>query len=151
MSAEDHVSKMRKYFDLLFGKQMDELLALFSDDIDWFVVPTNTRIKGKGQFRAMAENHWAASPDRTKKISNLFADDEFACLEYTTGGTLKGEADFVTTKVEPTGRRYDLQCCFVFHFNANGLIDKVHEYFDMATVQRFAPVSANQREVVGAN
>ena len=96
MSAEDHVSKMRKYFDLLFGKQMDELLALFSDDIDWFVVPTNTRIKGKGQFRAMAENHWAASPDRTKKFINLFADDEFACLEYTTGGTLKGEADFVT-------------------------------------------------------
>jgi hypothetical protein len=69
MSAEDHVSKMRKYFDLLFGKQMDELLALFSDDIDWFVVPTNTRIEGKGQFRAMAENHWAASPDRTKKSS----------------------------------------------------------------------------------
>jgi len=60
--------------------------------------------------------------------------NEYACLEYLTGGTLKGEADFVTAKVKPTGRKYELQCCFVFHFNAQGLIDKVHEYFDMATV-----------------
>lgn len=141
MSARDNMTRMQKYFDLLFGKKMDELVDLFADDIDWFVVPTKTRIKGKQQFRTMAENHWAASPDRTKKIVNLFANDEFACLEYTTGGTLKGEADFGALKVEPTGQTYELQCCFVFHFNTDCLIDKAREYFDMATVQRFAPVT----------
>ena len=141
MPAQSNLDKMHKYFDLLFGKELEELLSTFADDINWFIVPTNTTIKGKAQFRKMAENHWAASPDRTKKMLNVFATDEYACLEYITGGTLKGEADFVTAKVKPTGRKYELQCCFVFHFNAQGLIDKVHEYFDMATVQRFAPVT----------
>ncbi len=141
MSAKSNLDKMHKYFDLLFGKELEELLSTFADDINWFIVPTNTTIKGKAQFRAMAENHWAASSDRIKKMLNVFATDEYACLEYITGGTLKREADFVTAKVKPTGRKYELQCCFVFHFNAQGLIDKVHEYFDMATVQRFAPVT----------
>ncbi len=71
MSARDNMTRMQKYFDLLFGKKMDELVDLFADDIDWFVVPTKTRIKGKQQFRTMAENHWAASPDRTKKRSSI--------------------------------------------------------------------------------
>lgn len=141
MSAQRNVEKMRAYFDLLFGKQMNDLIDMFADDIDWTIVPTNTRIQGKAQFRQMAENHWAASPDRVKKIVNLFANDEYACLEYVTGGTLEGQADFGTTKVNPTGKRYELQCCFVFHFDSDGLIDTVREYFDMATVQRFAHVS----------
>ena len=37
VTAGDHVTKMRKYFDLLFGQQLG---ALLSDDVDWFVVLT---------------------------------------------------------------------------------------------------------------
>jgi ketosteroid isomerase-like protein len=141
MSAQSNVDKIHKYFDLLFGKQMDELMSMFSDDINWFIVPTSTTIQGKAQFRAMAENHWAASPDRTKKLLNVFADDEYACLKYTTGGTLRREADFVTAKVQPTGRTYELQCCFVFHFTAVGLIDKVREYFGHGHSPTVCPVT----------
>ena len=146
MSAQENLDKMHKYFDLLFGKKMDELVDMFADDIDWYVVPTNTTIKGKEQFRAMAKNHWAASPDRIKRMVNLFATDEFACLEYITGGTLTGRADFRTVQIEPTGQKYELQCCFVMHFNAGGFIDIVREYFDMATVQRFAPVTTKREQ-----
>ena len=73
MSAQSNLDTMHKYFDLLFGKEMDELLSMFTDDINWFIVPTNMTIKGKAQFRAMAKNHWAASPDRTKTMLNVFA------------------------------------------------------------------------------
>jgi len=140
MSAQRNLGAMHRYFDLLFGKNMDELLSMFADDIDWFIVPANTTIHGKTQFRSMAENHWSASPDRVKKLLNVFASDEYACLEYLTSGTLDADVDFTTAKVGATGRAYELQCCFVFHFDDRGLIDNVHEYFDMATVQRFAPV-----------
>jgi len=140
-SAKNNLDKMHKYFDLLFGKEMDELVGMFADDINWFIVPVNTTIQGKVEFRKLAENHWSASPDRIKTLLNVFATDEYACLEYVTGGTLEKSADFKTVKVEATGKTYKLQCCFVFHFNAEGLIDKVREYFDMATVQRFAPVT----------
>jgi deazaflavin-dependent oxidoreductase (nitroreductase family) len=66
----------------------------------------------------MAENHWSASPDRGNKMLNVFPNDEYACLlECVTSGTLKGDVDFATAKIGATGRTYELQCCFVFHFN----------------------------------
>jgi steroid delta-isomerase-like uncharacterized protein len=136
MSAQENMKKMQEYFDLLFGKEMDTLVDLFDDDIDWLIVPTGTRIKGKSQFRTLAQGHWSASPDRVKKVVNLFANDEYACLEYTSGGTLTGEVDFVDISIKPTGRKYELQCCFVFHFTQDGKIDRVREYFDMETVHR---------------
>jgi len=85
---------MLKYFDLLFGKELDELLSMFADDINWFIVPTSTTIKGKAQFRKMAKNHWAASPDRIKKMLNVFATNEYACLEHITGGGAEGRSRF---------------------------------------------------------
>jgi hypothetical protein len=66
---------------------------------------------------------------------NLFASEEYASLEYRTAGTLTNQADFPSIKFEPTGKKYEFQCSFVFHI-ANGKIDRVHEYFDMETIKR---------------
>jgi len=125
-----------RYFDLLYSEQLDSLLDLFANDVHWLIVPTATELVGKEQLQELAANHWHASPDRVKKLVNLFAGEEFGCLEYTSGGTVTGDADFVTTKIEATGRRYEVSCCFVFHFGTDGKIDRVREYFDLQAVQR---------------
>lgn len=125
-----------RYFDLLYGEQLEALLDLFADEVHWLIVPTATEIRGKAQLRKLAANHWRASPNRVKKLVNLFASKEYACLEYISAGTVTADADFVTTKIEATGRRYELSCCFVFHFRPDGKIDQVREYFDLQTVQR---------------
>ena len=57
-------------------------------------MPTGDVINGKANFAALATNHWVASPDRTKKLINLFALEDYACMEYTSDGTLTGEVDF---------------------------------------------------------
>jgi ketosteroid isomerase-like protein len=62
-------------------------------------------------------------------------------MEYTSGGTLTGEVDFGSIKIPPSGRTYEIQCCFVFHFK-NHKIDRVHEYFDMETVKRITRSAA---------
>jgi hypothetical protein len=43
--------------------------------------------------------------------------------------------DFPSIKIAPSGNNYEFSCCFVFHI-INEKIDRVREYFDMATVQR---------------
>jgi ketosteroid isomerase-like protein len=101
-----------------------------------FIVATGTTINGKDELKAGAQNHRVASPDRVKKLVNLFATDELACLEYTSGGTLEAQANFGDIAIKPTGKKYELQCCFVFHFRPDGKIDLVREYFDMGTVTR---------------
>jgi len=130
-----NMSTMKTYFDLLFSKNLDKLLELIDPNIEWLIVPTGDIIKGQDEFVKLARNHWAASPNRIKKLLNLFANEEYASLEYITGGTLTGDANFGSIKIVATGAKYELQCCFVFHFT-NGKIDRVREYFDMETVKR---------------
>jgi len=140
-AVQHNLDLMRRYFDLLYSKDLDAMLELVDDDIEWLVVPTGDVISGKTSLAALAENHWGASPDRTKKLVNLFATEDYACMEYTSGGSLTGEVDFRSIKIPPSGRTYEIQCCFVFHFK-NGKIDRVHEYFDMDTVKRVTRFAA---------
>jgi steroid delta-isomerase-like uncharacterized protein len=144
--VQDNLALMRRYFDLLYTRDLDALLELVDDDIEWLVVPTGDVIRGKASLAELAANHWGASPDRTKRLLNLFATEDYACMEYTSGGTLTGEVDFRSIKIAPSGRTYEIRCCFVFHFR-NGRIDRVHEYFDMDTVKRLtsSAAAADQR------
>lgn len=135
MSAEKNMNTMHRYFDLLFSKHSEDLINLFADDIEWFIIPTGTEIIGKKQLRSLAASYWAASPHRVKKLVNFFAAGDFVCLEYLSGGTLTEQADFLYQKIYPTGRKYELQRCFVFHFKSDGQIDRVREYFDMETIR----------------
>ena len=133
--VKDNLRMMHAYFDALFTKDMNPMLELFDQDIEWLIVPTGDTIKGKDQIAKLAANHWAASPGRIKTLVNLFANEEYASLEYRTSGTLTNQADFPSIKFEPTGKKYDFLCCFVFHIK-NGKIDRVHEYFDLETLNR---------------
>jgi ketosteroid isomerase-like protein len=63
---QDHLTLMRQYFDLLYTKNLDSVLGLVHDDIEWLIVPTRDLIRGKAAFAELATNHWGASPDRTK-------------------------------------------------------------------------------------
>jgi steroid delta-isomerase-like uncharacterized protein len=140
-SVQENLALMRRYFDLLYTKDLDAMLELVDDDIEWLIVPTGDVISGKASLAELAENHWGASPDRTKRLLNLFAVEDRACMEYTSGGTLTGEVDFRSIKIPPSGMRYEIQCCFVFQFK-HGKIARVHEYFDMDTVKRLTRFAA---------
>jgi len=135
---------MQVYFDALFTKDLKPMLDMFAQDIEWLIVPTGDTIKGKDEIAKLAANHWAASPNRIKTLVNLFASEEFASLEYRTEGTLTKQADFPSIKFEPTGKKYDFLCCFVFHIK-NAKIDRVHEYFDMETVKRQLGTAGSQQ------
>jgi len=132
---QDNLGMMRAYFDALFGKNLNVILDMLDENIEWLIVPTGDTLRGKAEIAKLAPNNWAASPDRVKTLVNLFAGEEYASLEYRTAGTLTNQADFPSIKFEPTGKKYEFQCSFVFHI-ANGKIDRVHEYFDMETVKR---------------
>ena len=112
---KNNLQMMHAYFDALFTTDMNPMLELFDQDIEWLIVPTGDTIKGKDAIAKLAANHWAASPGRIKTLVNLFANEEYASLEYRTAGTLTDQADFPSIKFEPTGKKYDFLCSFVFH------------------------------------
>jgi ketosteroid isomerase-like protein len=111
---EDNLRMMRTYFDALFGKNLNVILDMLDENIEWQIVPTGDTFS-----------------------------EEYASLGYRTAGTLTNQADFPSTnqadflsiKFEPTGKKYEFQCSFIFHIS-NGKIDCVREYFDMETIKR---------------
>lgn len=54
-AAQDNLKTMQTYFDLLFGKEMQRLLDLFADDVNWFIVATGTTFNGKEELKAGAQ------------------------------------------------------------------------------------------------
>ena len=42
---QDHLIMMRQYFDLLYTKNLDSVLGLVDDDIEWLIVPTGDVIR----------------------------------------------------------------------------------------------------------
>ena len=103
---EDNLQLMHTYFDALFGKDLTPILEMIDDHIEWLIVPTGDTLKGKEQIAKLAPNHWAASPNRIKTLVNVFASEEFACLEYCTAGVLTNQADFPSISFRPTGKHY---------------------------------------------
>ena len=98
---QDNVRMMQAYFDALFTKDLNPMLDMFAQDIERLIVPTGDTIKGKDEIAKLAANHWAASPGRIKTLVNLFADEEYASLEYRTTGPLANQADFPSIEFEP--------------------------------------------------
>jgi ketosteroid isomerase-like protein len=132
---EDNLQMMHTYFDALFGKDLTPILEMIDEHIEWLIIPTGDTLKGKEQIAKLAPNHWAASSDRIKTLVDVFASEDFACLEYRTAGALTNQANFPSISFQPTGKHYEFLCCFTFHIT-NGKIDRVHEYFDLETIKR---------------
>jgi steroid delta-isomerase-like uncharacterized protein len=133
--TDDNLRMVHAYFDALFTKDLKTMLDMFNQDIEWLIVPTGDRIEGKDKIATVAANQWVASPDRIKTLVNIFASEDFACLEFRTAGMLTKQADFSSITPQPTGKKNKFLCCLVFHIK-NGKIDRVREYFDMQTVGR---------------
>ena len=79
--VQDNMSLMQNYFDALFSKDLALILDVLDEKIEWLVVPTGDIVRGKDEIEKLALNHWAASPNRIKKLVNLFASEDLACLE----------------------------------------------------------------------
>jgi ketosteroid isomerase-like protein len=44
---QDNLRMMHAYFDALFTKDLNPMLAMFDQDIEWLIVPTGDTIKRK--------------------------------------------------------------------------------------------------------
>ena len=45
--VQDNLSLMRRYFDLLYTENLDAVVELVDDDIEWFIVPTGDVISAR--------------------------------------------------------------------------------------------------------
>jgi acetylornithine deacetylase/succinyl-diaminopimelate desuccinylase-like protein len=82
-------------------------------------------------FEAMRK----AISNLTARISNIFADGEYVCVEYMISGAFTGPMSLPTGTIQPTGRKGEVPYCDVYQLR-NGKITGVRTYSDSATMAR---------------
>jgi len=70
---------------------VDQVLALFTDDCVYEDVPFGIVTRGKDELRAFAAGAFAAVPDLAFQLTTRFAAGTFGIIEWTMSGTHQGD------------------------------------------------------------
>lgn len=115
--------------------------ALLADDIEWGLMPTGQKLKGKPEVMPWLKAG-AASRKEPVTISSLAAKD-WGIFEYWNIGVVTEElVAFGNQQKWPwpkdphslIGRKYKVAQCFVWHLNAEGKIRWRRQYLDTGSV-----------------
>lgn len=123
----------------------DAVPAYFAPDCTWTLMPPGTTFRGRDQIVAFMRGGFGASAERAEPdVRNEFATDDRGVFEYTSRGVIDAQraakfaaqlniaapgAEDLAGRLE--GQHFEVQVCFVYHVNADGLIDQVNEYAAM--------------------
>jgi len=126
LSIEESTNLVKQTYDAFFRGDIDGLLELYTDDIDWQVfgpsiLPTAGPHRGKEEVRAFFG-----------KVNDLLESDKFEVQHYVAqGNTVVAHGEFAwTSKV--TGRDFDANFVHIVTIR-DGKICKFREYSDTAT------------------
>jgi steroid delta-isomerase-like uncharacterized protein len=101
---------------------------LYHEDATNFQVALDGPTVGRKAILEDLLSFFQAFPDNFTHAENLFEDGEWAILEWSGGGTWRGEV----AGTAPNGRSFTLRGCGFFHV-LDGKIRFQRGYFDKAT------------------
>jgi len=140
--VQSNMAVMRGWIEAHNRQDIDGALVFFDKDIEIEEVPTGVRYKGIDASREMAKVAYGAQGH--KEIANLFASEDWACVEYVAKARLTGAANIsgptivgdVRHGVDVTSgkQEVEMKVCYLAHFNKDGKIDHVREYYDLLSV-----------------
>ncbi len=117
--------------------------AVYSDDIEWDMMPNSQVRKGKEEVMPFLKTSWTAARGRIPMILNNAATKEWGVVEYWNIGTIsEGVIEFAKQSKWPfpsnlqdlVGQTYKVPVCFVYHIDKQGKIDLVREYLDVGSM-----------------
>jgi limonene-1,2-epoxide hydrolase len=116
-SAEQVV---RQFLAALKQSDVDELVSFFSEDAVWTDGPRGT-YRGVDAIRAEIESQVQLVPSLTVEVKNLVANGSTVMVE---------RADTFETQ----GKSFDLEVVGVFEIDGSGLIKRLRDYYDLASL-----------------
>jgi steroid delta-isomerase-like uncharacterized protein len=137
LTAQDHATIVRSYYDALNRREIDKNLSLVTDDVKWMNIPFNASFSGRKEYREYLENWTKAMPDYKVEIVNLIAngDSEWATIEFIGRGTHTAPLAGFQGTFPATNKKLELKFCELLRIK-DGLIVEGHLYFDSASLMR---------------
>ena len=106
-----------------------------SPDFEQIDVPTGRTVRGPDGFMQLNLFFAEGFPDSITEITNVFATEDKAVVEFMSRGTNTGPLHMPTGDMPPTGRYVELRFCTVSQVR-NGKIVSNHVYYDLMTMMQ---------------
>lgn len=114
-----------------WSRNMDRLLASYTDDVVYEDPGIGLALRGKEQIRAFAQPYFDAFPDLKAIITSTVISGNRAASEWRFTGTQTGDLPGMPA----ANQQMDVRGASVYQFEGGKIKHKV-DYLDWATVQR---------------
>ena len=133
-TPQDTVTLVETLYDLYNSHQsdlawLDKSLTFFAEDCEVVDIPSGTTSRGPDGYKQLILFFEDGFPDSGIEITNMFATDDQAVVEFIGRGTNTGPLHMPTGDVPPTGRTVEMRFCDVYRIR-NGKIVNYHSYYD---------------------
>jgi steroid delta-isomerase-like uncharacterized protein len=133
-AAQHTVTLVQTLYDLYNSHQsdpawLDKSLAFFAEDCEVIDVPSSMTSRGPDGYKQVILFFEEGFPGSRIEITNLFATEDQAVVEFTGRGTNTGSLHMPTGDVPPTGRSVELRFCDAYRIR-NGKIVSYRSYYD---------------------
>jgi steroid delta-isomerase-like uncharacterized protein len=108
---------------------LDTSLAFFAEDCEVMDVPSGMTSRGPDGYKQLILFFEEGFPGSRIEITNLFATEDQAVVEFIGRGTNTGPLHMPTGDVPPTGRPVELRFCDVYRIS-NGKIVSYRSYYN---------------------
>ncbi len=138
-NPQGNMDRIRAWIDAINRNDIEGELACWQPDGQFTIVPTGTIYHGIAEIRQAGQASAAMVGDQPiqgrKQITHLFANDEWACVEYDSQATIAGPIAIQNVTILPAGinRTVVVKSCVIFHFR-DGRFDQGREYFDPSSM-----------------
>ena len=119
-------------------------LDFYTEDIEIVEMPTGVVYKGLDKMRELAR--MAYRRKGCKELTNTIATETEACVEYIAKADMSqpltkeekesGLHGVDISKAKSSTAPFAIPVCYICHFTEEGKIDRVREYWDVATMTR---------------
>ena len=138
MTVQENVALARSLLDLYNSHQsdpawLDKIVAALAEDCEVIDVPTGRTLRGPDGYRQINLFFAEGFPDSSVELTNVFATEDEAVIEFTGRGTNTGPLHMPTGDIPPTGRYSELRFCGVYQIKS-GKIVSLHNYYDVMTM-----------------
>jgi ketosteroid isomerase-like protein len=129
----------------------------YTEDIEVVEMATGVVYKGLDKMRELAR--MAYRRKGWKDLTHIIATETGACVEYlaradmseplTADEKASGMHGVDISKAKSSTAPFTMPVCFICHFTEEGKIDRVREYWDVATVTRQFGIESIMSKIMG--
>ncbi len=132
--AQHTATLVQTLYDLYNSHQsdpawLDKSLAFFAEDCEVIDIPSGATSRGPDGYKQLILFFEEGFPDSGIEITNLFATEDQAVVEFIGRGTNTAPLHMPTGDVPPTGHAVEMRFCDVYRIS-NGKIVNYRSYYD---------------------